>query len=109
MNAQWRNRPIKVFAQGTLVYTAGETVSVVMHVGRSPRSRPRKAVAYTGRFRIDGHEVIHRVSSGTWPFGPGRELRRHAELLTDRCLSLALAPKGTVIACVLVWERTGDA
>jgi hypothetical protein len=103
VSAQWRNRAARVRAHGTLVYTPGGDVSVVLEVSPSKHFRIRKAIAYTGRFHIDGDEVVHQVTSGTWPFGSGREFRRRATVLPGPCLHLALVGMTAAVNLSLTW------
>ncbi|MFI8451675.1 hypothetical protein [Streptomyces erythrochromogenes] len=105
----WRSRPVPASASGTLVYTAAGTVSTVMEMHLRRPLRLGRTFAYTGRFRTEGDEAVHHVAVGTWPFTPGRELRRRATLLAPDRLRLEPLDPGHGLALSLTWQRTGPA
>lgn len=104
MEVKWRTRPVHIYTEGTLVYTPQGDVSVVMEISRSQRSRLRKAVAYTGRYHVDGNQTVHQLTSCTWPFNPKKQLRRRAYLLPDQRLRLVPVRKGNTVTCALTWQ-----
>ncbi|THA86243.1 lipocalin-like domain-containing protein [Streptomyces sp. A0592] len=105
----WRSRPVPAAASGILVYTADGTVSTVMEMHLERPLRLGRTFAYTGRFRTEGDEAVHRVAVGTWPFTPGRELRRRATLLAPDLLRLEPLHPGHGLTLSLTWQRTDHA
>ncbi|WP_336319742.1 lipocalin-like domain-containing protein [Streptomyces lavendofoliae] len=104
MEVKWRTRPVHIYAEGTLVYTSQGDVSVVMEISRSRRCRLRKAVAYTGRYHVEGKETVHQLTNCTWPFNPKKQLRRRAQILPDQRLRLVPVRKGNTVTCALTWK-----
>ncbi|GGT02158.1 MULTISPECIES: lipocalin-like domain-containing protein [Streptomyces] len=103
----WRSRPVPASASGVIVYTADGTVSTVMEMHLVRPVRLGRTFAYTGRFRTEGDEAVHRVEVGTWPFSRGRELRRRATLPDPDRLVLEPLDAGHGLALSLTWRRTG--
>ncbi|MFJ7776852.1 hypothetical protein [Streptomyces yangpuensis] len=102
-----RSRRIPVAAGGTLVYTAAGTVTTVMELHVERPLRLGRTFAYTGLFRTEGDEAVHRVGIGTWPFRPGQELRRRATLVDPDHLVLEPLHPGHGLVLSLAWRRTG--
>ncbi|MEU5145710.1 hypothetical protein AB0G42_00740 [Streptomyces yangpuensis] len=106
-SVRWRSRRVPAAATGTLVYTATGTVTTVMELHVERPLRLGRTFAYTGLFRTEGDEAVHRVVIGTWPFRPGRELRRRATLVDPDRLVLEPLHPGHGLALSLTWRRTG--
>ncbi len=118
--------PFGEWAEGILVYTAdGSMVTTIGRAGRSPVSggdmlsgpvEERIAafetfIAYSGRFALDGNDVVHTVAMSLFPNWAGTQQRRHVELSADgRRLTLVADPflvRGRVSSHTLVWQRLG--
>lgn len=111
-------------AQGRLLYTeSGHMSAVLSRASRAPlgqaletsaRAAPEaKAAAfdgylsYSGRWRLDGEEVVHTVEQALVPEVVGREQRRHvrldgAQLVLSYVVS---ARSGVDRTFVLTWRR----
>ena len=106
---------------GTIAYLVDGTKSTVIDDADQPalnadrlsapaeeRARPfSTASAYSGRYRFDGHTVVHSVEICTYPNWVGIEFVRTVELVGDKAIyRTAPQPLGGVepIIC-LVWKR----
>jgi hypothetical protein len=69
-------------------------------------------MAYSGRFRVEGGDVVHTVELSMYPDWVGTEQRRHVRLDDDRLgLNLSTDPLpagGTTMRHRLDWERVTD-
>ncbi|MFD5619652.1 hypothetical protein [Streptomyces yangpuensis] len=101
-----RSRRVPAVGSGTLVYTAAGTVTTVMELHLERPLRLGRTFAYTGLFRVEGDEAVHRVGIGTWPFRPGQELRRRATLVDPDHLVLEPLHPGHGLSLSLTWRRT---
>jgi hypothetical protein len=110
---------------GAIVYTADGHVSVSI----MRRDRPRmvsgdfvsadaaeKVIAfngylgYFGRYELQGGDVVHRISSASFPNWVGESQRRTPRLEGD-LLSLQAAPRivdGVAVSASLVWRKSVD-
>ncbi|MFD5559022.1 hypothetical protein ACFWIA_35015 [Streptomyces sp. NPDC127068] len=78
---------------------------MVLEVSPSRSVAVWKAIAYTGAFHLDGDEVVHRITSGTWPYGRGTELHRRAVVLPGRLLRLVPIGKANSVELTLIWRK----
>jgi hypothetical protein len=108
---------------GYVVYTAdGRMITTISMAGRAAiggdvLAGPAEArvaafasfIAYSGTFRVEDNDVIHRVEISLFPDWVGGEQRRHVELSEDRNrLTLSTDPMpsaGRVGRHHLSWER----
>ncbi len=106
---------------GFLNYSADGRVMVIM-VGdhRKPPSGPvptepemiawfKSALAYAGRYTVEGNQVIHHVEASTDPWRAGTRLVRSFSL-DGKVLTLNAAPArywmdGRVSVLTIVWEK----
>lgn len=85
--------PFGALATGRIHYAVDGFMSVVIE--RPERPAPLDGDAadvlkaymhYTGRWRIDGFDVVHDVDHALDPRLVGHSLRRHAEIIGDRLI-----------------------
>jgi len=118
-------RPFGRDAVGYVVYTAdGHMITTISRarrtlIGGDLPTAPGKAraeaidsfMAYSGTFRTDAADVIHRVEMSLHPDWVDTEQRRHVELAADgRSMTLSTGPLtagGRSGRHVLAWERVG--
>lgn len=111
---------------GYVVYTAdGRMITTISMAERAPiggdlLSATREAsadafgsfLAYSGRFRVEGGDVIHSVEMSLYPDWVGTEQRRHVSLDEHRVrLTLSTDPLPTTRGTMthrLDWERITD-
>jgi hypothetical protein len=71
----------------------------------------RSFVAYAGRYRLEGHDVVHAVELSLYPNWVGTEQRRHVEISGHgSVLTLTSDPivvRGRLGRQRLVWEAAG--
>ena len=107
--------------RGCIVYMPdGTMISVIADAGQPRLSGDRLGApveerarafsagsAYAGRYRFDGHTVVHTVEVCTYPNWVGTELVRKVELAGDEAIyRTEPQPLGGVEAVVcLVWKR----
>jgi hypothetical protein len=112
--------------EGVLVYTADGTM--ITTIGRAarppidggdmlagPDAQRLEAftsfIAYSGTFRLDGDDVVHRVEMSLFPNWIGTDQRRHVSLASGgRELVLSAGPfvlRGRLSVQRLRWERVG--
>jgi Lipocalin-like domain len=110
--------------QGILVYTSGGTmITTIGRAGRPPidgrdvlagpagqrLDAMATFIAYSGRFRIDGADVVHDVTMSLYPNWIGTTQRRHVALSANgSTLTLSADPflaGGRLGTHRLTWER----
>ena len=103
-------------SDGTMITTIGQADrppvdSADMHGGPVEQRLEAQAtfIAYSGTFRIDGHDVVHDVTMSLYPNWVGTSQRRHVALSEDgNELSLSSDPftvRGRVGTHLLTWRR----
>lgn len=116
--------PMGMDPEGVVVYTPDGTMMTTLgRRGRHPISGgdmlagpddQRLAafssfIAYSGRFRLEGTDVLHHVQMSLFPNWVGTEQRRHVAMSADgRDLTLSSDPfllRGRSSRQVLVWRR----
>lgn len=117
------SRPFGDGPLGYVVYTRdGRMITTISRAGRAPiggdllagPAGPRAEafgsfMAYSGTFRVEGHDVVHHVEMSLFPDWVGTEQRRHVELDVDgTALVLSTDPmptSGRMVRHRLRWER----
>jgi hypothetical protein len=103
---------------GLLTYTAdGRVVAMISHAGRksiSTLARPEEQaeafktfLAYAGRYKLSGDEVIHSVEISSIENYVGQDLIRSVKFQGDRIV-LVTPPtpvKGKIQTFELIWQR----
>ena len=109
--------------QGIVVYTTGGTM--ITTIGRRDRVRAGRDlvtatddarlaavstfVAYSGRYLVDGDDVVHTVEMSLDPAWVGTRQRRHVELSGDRSTLILSTDPLVVVGRTgrhrLTWER----
>lgn len=117
------SRPFGDGPLGYVVYTRdGRMITTISRASRAPIGGdllagpvgPRAAafgsfLAYSGTFRVEGHDVVHHVEMSLFPDWVGTEQRRHAQLAEGgSVLILSTDPmpaSGRMVQHCLRWER----
>ncbi len=103
---------------GTLTYTKdGRVTALISYGGRKPLSMRgtieeqaeafKTFLAYSGRYSVNGHSVIHRIEISSIQNFVGKDLVRDLKFEGDR-ITLVTPPtmvNGTVQTVELTWER----
>ena len=103
---------------GLLTYTAdGRVIAMISHAGRksiSTLAKPEEQaeafktfLAYAGRYRLSGNDVIHSVEISSIPNYVGQDLVRSVEFRGDQ-ITLVTPPtpvKGKIQTFELIWRR----
>lgn len=97
-------------SDGILIYDQSGVMSVAINSkGTNTESQTKTMVFYSGRWRIDGDEIVHEVTNASDVELIGRTLRRSFECTDNRLQLIAADPDvSTTTQAVLTWVKFGS-